>query len=173
MKAAILDEPELEFARGSRHIDPRQGITIYGPADAADTARLVRIGIVGPQAHIEGVKQWLDRCREPIAGKESQLGHLHQPFPGFNTDRGFRSTVVANTRLERAIDKRDLDNLATLNPLQAVSAAVDLYDAQLAVLHEEPNCDVVIVCRPEQLDDLATTKEGEPSGSRKDRKSVV
>jgi hypothetical protein len=165
MKATILDEPELEFARGSRHIDPRQGITIYGPADTTDTARLVRIGIVGPQTHIDGVKQWLDRCREPIAGKPSQLGHLHQPFPGFNTDRGFRSTIVANTRLERAIDKRALDNLATLNPLQAVGAAVELYDAELAVLHEEPNCDVVIVCRPEQLDDVAATKDGESSGS--------
>ena len=165
MKAAILDEPELEFARGSRHIDPRQGITIYGPADTADTARHVRIGIVGPQTHIDGVKQWLDRCREPIPGKQSQLGHLHQPFPGFNTDRGFRSTIVANTRLERAIDKRDLDDLAALNPLQAVRAAVDLYDAQLAVLHEEPNCDVVIVCRPEHLDDVAATEEGEPSRS--------
>jgi hypothetical protein len=46
-----------------------------------------------------------------------------------------------------------------------VRAAVDLNDAELAVLHEEPNCDVVIVCRPEQLDDVAVTKEGEPSGS--------
>lgn len=148
MKATVLDEPDLEFARGSRHIDPRQGITVYGPADLTDTARLVRVGIVGPQAHIDGIKQWLDRCREPVAGKESQLGHLHQPFPGFNSDRGFRATIVMNTRLERVVQKRDLANLVGLNPLQAVSAAVDLYDAELAVLHEEPNCDVVIVCRP-------------------------
>lgn len=154
--SVVLDEPDLEFARGSRHIDPRQGITIYGPADTADTARLVRIGIVGLQTHIDGLKQWLDLCREPIAAKESPLGHLHQPFRGFNSDRGFRATIVPNTRLERVIAKRDLDNLASLNPLQAVHAAVDLYDAELAVLHEEPNCDVVIVCRPEQLDDAPT-----------------
>jgi hypothetical protein len=170
MRAVVLDEPELEFARGSRHIDPRQGITIYGPADTADTARLVRIGIVGPQTHIDGLKQWLDRCREPIAAKESQLGHLHQPFPGFNSDRGFRATIVSNTRLERVIAKRDVENLATLNPLQAVQAAVELYDTELAVLHEEPNCDVVVVCRPEQLDDAPAA---EPGGESEDRRPTA
>lgn len=151
MKALILDEPDLEFANGSRHIDPRQGLANYGPADMAETDRQVRIGIVGPQAHIDGVKRWLDRCREPIAAKVSHLGHLHQPFPGFNTERAFRSSIVANTRLERSLNKRDLADLATANPLLAVQKAVDLYDHELALLDEEANCDVVIVCRPEEL----------------------
>jgi hypothetical protein len=151
MKALILDEPDLEFAHGTRHIDPRLGLTMYGPADLADTTRHVRIAIVGPQPHIDGVKRWLDHCREPIAGKVSQLGHLHQPFPGFNTDRGFRSAILTNTRLERAIGRRELDDLASKSPLDAIAAAVEIYDRELALLNEEANCDLVIVCRPEQL----------------------
>jgi hypothetical protein len=39
MKIVILDEPQLEFAGGSRHIDPRSGITNYGPADAPTRTR--------------------------------------------------------------------------------------------------------------------------------------
>ena len=33
MRADVLDEPELEFGGESRHIDPRFGISSYGPAD--------------------------------------------------------------------------------------------------------------------------------------------
>ncbi|SBW22369.1 hypothetical protein FDG2_2526 [Candidatus Protofrankia californiensis] len=33
MHAEVLDEPHLEFGGGARHIDPRFGLTAYGPAD--------------------------------------------------------------------------------------------------------------------------------------------
>lgn len=109
MKISILDEPHLEFAGGSRHIDPRSGITNYGPADAADTkVRTIRAAIVGTQEAIEGVRGWLDRCREPIAAKPSHLSHLYVPFPGFDTSVGYRSTLVINSRLERRINRRML-----------------------------------------------------------------
>jgi hypothetical protein len=152
MKINILDEPDLEFAGGSRHIDPRHGITNYGPADATDTAvRTLRVGVIGTQEAIDGVKRWLDRCREPIAAKKSHLGHLYVPFPGFDTGVGYRSTIVWNSRLERPLRVRDVKNFATMAPPKAIRAAVDLYDSELAALNEEPNCDVVIVCRPDVL----------------------
>lgn len=152
MKLIILDEPDLEFAGGSRHIDPRHGIYHYGPADAGTTGpSTIRVGIVGTREAIQSVKSWLDRCREPIAAKQSRLTHLYLPFPGFDTNVGFRSTIVWNSRLERTLDKRAVEGLQSLNPLEAVRAAVDLYDTELATLNEEPNCDVVIVCRPDEL----------------------
>ncbi|MBB3042499.1 argonaute/piwi family protein [Nocardioides soli] len=174
MKITVLDEPALEFAHGGHHIDPRHGIDFYGPADLDDTAvRVIRVGIVGPQASIDGVKRWLDSCRSTVAAKDSHLGHLYMPFPGFDTDRAFRSTIVWNGRLERPIAKRDLDAFDGANPLTAAQAAVDIYDRELEALHEEPNCDVVIVCRPDNLIDTgtrptrgrATSADGEePSG---------
>lgn len=42
-----------------------------------------------------------------------------------------------------------------MNPLKAVKAAVDMYDTELSTLNEEPNCDVVIVCRPDELPEQA------------------
>ncbi len=48
MRLTVLDEPPLEFSGGARHVDPRHGITDYGPADATNTAaRTIRAGIVG------------------------------------------------------------------------------------------------------------------------------
>lgn len=124
MKLSILDEPPLEFSGGARHIDPRHGITDYGPADATSTAvRTIRVGIVGSPASIDGLRRWLDRCRQPVAAKDSRLGRLFVPFPGFDTSVGFRSTLVWDSRLERPIRDRDLKHLAGLKPQDAVKAA--------------------------------------------------
>lgn len=171
MKATVLDEPLLEFAGGGRHIDPRHGITDYGPADVTEpTPRVVRAAIIGPQASIDGLQHWLDRCRTGIgAHDDTHLKHLYVPFPGFDIDHGFRSLVNFSPRLTRAIPKRDLDDLETMNPLKAVTAAVELYDRELAALHDEASCDVVIVCRPDNLNDtnLGIQTAGSGAGDNK------
>jgi hypothetical protein len=152
MKLAVLDEPPLEFSGGARHIDPRHGITDYGPADATNTAvRTIRAGIVGTPAAIQSLRRWLDRCRRPIEAKDSRLGHLFMPFPGFDPSAGFRSTLVWDSRLERPIRDRDLKRLVDLKPQDATRAAVDLYAAELDILDEEPGCDVILIARPEEL----------------------
>ncbi len=161
MNLTQLDEPDLEFGAGSRHVDPRHGITGYGPADAASTAvRTIRCGVVGTPQAIDGLRRWLDRCRQPIPGKKSRLGRLFMPFPGFDTSTGFRSTLIFGSRLERPLSDRALKNLASLNPARAVRSAVDLYMEELPVLNEEPGCDVVLVARPDQLPEGA--QEAEP-----------
>jgi hypothetical protein len=75
-------------------------VTDYGPADAASTAvRTIRCGVVGTPQAIDGLRRWLDRCRQPIPGKKSRLGRLFMPFPGFDTSAGFRSTLIFDSRL--------------------------------------------------------------------------
>lgn len=159
MKVTILDEPPLEFAGGGRHIDPRHGISDYGPADTTDAAvRAIRVGIVGTAGSIQGLRRWLDSCRQPIAAKDSRLGRLFVPFPGFDTGVGFHSTLVWDSRLERPIRERELNGLADLAPHDAVKAAVDLYAAELDVLDEEAGCDVVLIARPEHLRERSEPK---------------
>lgn len=155
MKVTYLEEPDLEFASGGRHIDPRHGLADYGPADVSEpSARIVRAAIVGSREAIEGAQAWLDKCRSPIAARaDTPLNHLYVPFPGFEIDRGFRASINWNTRLVRAIPKAELQSVANLNPLQSVLAMVELFDRELAALSDEPNCDVVIVCRPDAFQD--------------------
>ena len=47
MNLSILEEPELEFGGGSRHIDIRFGIKDYGPFDlqAPKAPKEVRLGL--------------------------------------------------------------------------------------------------------------------------------
>ena len=156
MKLAVREEPLLEFAGNARHVDPRHGIWDYGPIDATSTAlRTIRAGIVGTPASVQGLRAWLDRCRLPVEAKDSRLGHLFVPFPGFDASAGFRSTLVWDSRLERHIRDRDIRRLADLKPQDAVRAAVELYAAELELLDEEPGCNVVIIARPETLPETA------------------
>jgi hypothetical protein len=163
MKLGVRDEPPLEFAGGARHVDPRHGIADYGPADAASTApRAIRAGIVGTPASIQGLRGWLDRCRQPIVAKDSRFGRLFVPFPGFDTTAGFRSTLVWDSRLERQIRDRDLRRLEGLKLQDAVRAAVGLYAAELEILDEEPGCNVILIARPDMLPD-APEPEADPA----------
>jgi len=59
MKITFLNEPDLEFAHAAPHIDPRTGIADYGPADlnAPSHPSKIRVAIVGPPKHIDGLCQ--------------------------------------------------------------------------------------------------------------------
>ena len=88
MKAHVIDEPELEFRARNRHIDPRYGGAVHGPADAdaPSAPRDIPVGLVGPSSAVGGMRGWLERCQTRIEGKEAKPGqeNLHQPFPGFS-----------------------------------------------------------------------------------------
>src|SRR5690606_32865365 len=51
----FIDEPELEFGAGGRHIDIRFGIMDNGPADveAARAPKAITVGIIGTPANVE------------------------------------------------------------------------------------------------------------------------
>jgi hypothetical protein len=159
MKLTSLDEPDLEFSGGARHLDPRHGITDYGPADAQqDQTRAIRVGVVGSAANIDGLRRWLDRCRRPVAPKSSRLSRFYVPFPGFDAATGFRATLVFDSRLERPIRERALTKLANQSARKATTEAVALYMDELATLDEEPGCDVVLVARPDRLPERTLAK---------------
>jgi hypothetical protein len=155
MKAHVLHEPELEFRAGNRHIDPRYGISVFGPADAdSSTApHRIPIGMVGPAQAIDGIQTWLLRCRERIEAKATKSGqeNLHQPFPGFNAGSPFGAELVFDDSLVREIPERQLRHLARADVASATSDAVGLYQNAARSLAETGRCRVVICARPEEL----------------------
>ena len=107
MKAHVIGEPELEFRAWNRHIDPRYGVAVHGPADADSPSAPhdITVGGVGPGGGIDGMRGWLERCQIPIQAKEAKPGqeNLHQPFPGFSTDTSFGAQLVFDDALVREI----------------------------------------------------------------------
>lgn len=152
MNLTVLDEPDLEFHAGARHPDPRHGVADYGPADAEALApRTVRLAVVGTPSTVEGVRRWLARCEQPIAAKNSRLGRLFVEFPGFAAETAYRSRLSVDVRHERHLRERDLKALTHLEPHDAVRPAADLYLSEIAALDEEPNVDVILIARPDDL----------------------
>ncbi|MET7899759.1 argonaute/piwi family protein [Streptomyces mirabilis] len=163
MKAPVLHEPELEFRAGNRHIDPRYGISVYGPADADSPTgpRQIPIALVGPAQAVDGIRSWLQRCQDPIEAKETKPGqeNLHQPFPGFSADSPFGAQLVFDDALVREIPERQLRRLARADIASATADAVGLYADAARSLAETGRCRVIICARPEELQD----KEDRPS----------
>ena len=157
MHAEVLDEPELEFGGGTRHIDPRFGIATYGPADllAPDAPHAVRIGLIGPADQLDGLGTWLERCREPIPAKDERYPHLFPEFPGCDIDVGLHSTLVLSNRNTRTISSSALRAIENAPTESALPRAVDAYAEEIISLAEENRVDVLLIARPEQLADVA------------------
>jgi hypothetical protein len=173
----VLDEPELEFGAGGRHIDPRFGIATFGPVDAGtDTAPTrIRLGIVGPRVAVEGIHSWLIHAREPIIAKTPRYpgqATLFPSFPGFEQDHAFRSVLALEERNLRVVANATIAGLSSLGAAGAVQAAVDAYMAEIQWLSESSSCDVIICARPPELDiassegDRATPPRGRSRGPR-------
>jgi hypothetical protein len=170
MRAEVIDEPELEFGGRGRHIDPRFGISNYGPADLGTQGapRAIRVGLIGPADQLDGLRVWLERCREPIAAKDERYPHLFPAFPGCDIDSGLQTTLVFSDRNTRTISERDLCAIRQASGGRALQAAVDTYAAEITALADENRVDVLLVARPEQLADMARrTQRARGRGSRR------
>jgi hypothetical protein len=169
MQAEVIDEPELEFGGRGRHIDPRFGIGNYGPADLGAQAapRAIRVGLVGSADQLDGLRAWLERCREPIPAKDERYPHLFPAFPGCDIDSGLQTTLVFSDRNTRTISDRELRAIRQASGGHALQTAINAYVAEITALADENRVDVLLAARPEQLADTARqTTRARGQGSR-------
>ncbi|HVV37779.1 MAG TPA: hypothetical protein VHC63_14315 [Acidimicrobiales bacterium] len=156
MRAVVFDEPPVEFAGGSQHVDPRFGVADYGPVDLGTQSAPseIRVGVVGPADGIDGARRWLESCREPIPAKQSDRGsRLFRDFPGFDNDTTFRSRLTFDEALTRTLSSRTLARAASRPGALGVVDVVDLYAAEVADLAATNRCDVILCARPDGLEE--------------------
>lgn len=156
MKIDFLQEPELEFGV-SRHIDIRFGLMNYGPLDYAHplAPKEIRVGIIGTNETVEGVRNWLEKCRKGIPAKISKQPNLFPKFPGFQPDVGFQSTLIMNDRLQRTINPRIFQDLAKIKKTnQIITESAELFYTELKYLSDNTKPDVLICALPQILLDM-------------------
>jgi hypothetical protein len=165
MRAHVLAEPELEFGGASRHIDPRFGISTFGPSDlgASEQPKAMRLGLVGPDQDLEALKVWLEHCRDEIPAKDERYPHLFPAFPGCDVDRGLCSTVVFSDRATNTVSPTALREIERVSGRAALDRAVEAYCDEARALAESNRVDVIVLARPTGLKDVAMP----PRGSRK------
>ena len=84
-KLIHLPEPTLLFGLGQSIEDPRDGLSLFGPHDSAQTYG-VRYGVIGTKTGIRRFVEWVRKIQLPIVDEPPT--RLRPPFPGFETAFG-------------------------------------------------------------------------------------
>lgn len=146
MKVCLLEEPILQFGNGT-HIDIRAGIATHGTFDRgeANVPVPIGVGLVGTTATVDGVRDWLEKCREGVHSSETRLKELRPDFPGMQPP-------VFGTRLEvsdattRTVSRHELQTaLADANPMARV---VELFIEHARDLSGRGGLHVMVIAPP-------------------------
>lgn len=154
MKLFAMDEPDLQFARGS-HPCPRAGITAYGVYDSLQESRRERIhvGAVGTSQGLDKLKRWLEACEKPMPGKARAVQpNLFPSFCGFNRESGFKADFLLSGEIARQIANSDLKDLSRVDMWdKRVEQAVELYYREIKFLTQNRTVDVIVCVLPDSL----------------------
>lgn len=144
-------EPEIRFADDLHHIDPKVGIAIVGPRSYGTTQHrpAVNVGFIGTAATVEKARTMLLTAAEGLDGDDN-----HTPFPGFQPDRGFRSTLATSDDLVMRISSSEQRDLLAKGRRQRdrFEELVGIIDDRLEILTERDHpLDCVVVALPTDL----------------------
>lgn len=170
MNIDFMPEPELDFGV-DKHVDIRFGIMNYGTVDFSSplAPKEIRLGIVGTNESVEGIVNWLEKCKGEIQAKESRQPNLFPRFPGFRPDNAFQSTTILNDRLHRILKPQTFKDLSqSLSGNEFASRSVDLFFEEFRYLAENSKVDVFVCAVPQSLLEIADSLN-EGSSSQRNR----
>ena len=145
----LLEEPELEFGDGGRHIDPRLGLLHHGPLQPI-LGDQISVGVIGTAETVEGFERWMDRLKSAIPGKSSKQPNLFPPFPGLGNDNPFRCRFEIGSTARRVLPVRDIGEIVSIRKhAEAVGEASMLFSDQAsAMLEGSDKPDVIVAALP-------------------------
>ena len=109
MKLQIIEEPRLAFHQNKMHVDIRAGLSAFGAFDkgSAGVPIPIRLGVIGTTATVDGVRDWLEQCKNGVASGEEKLTTLRPPFPGM-TEQVFGTSLELSDTATRTITRHEL-----------------------------------------------------------------
>lgn len=107
----VFPEPQLEFAGGGTLEHPRDGLTLFGPADAKAGTPHLSYAIVGTHSGVAAFGEFTKALARPILTDAHLSDVLWPHFPGF--EEAFHATLPAEPAWVEELDTLDLKNAAT------------------------------------------------------------
>lgn len=160
MKLHVLAEPDLQFGTGV-HVDIRAGLAAHGAFDrgAANVPVPIGIGLVGTTATIDGVRDWIEACRDGVASNETNLRELRPSFPGMR-DSVFGTRLEISDASTRAVSRHELQTaLASANPMTRV---VELFIDHARDLAGRGGLHVLVIAPPAEVFALSDAPRSGP-----------
>ncbi|WNZ28654.1 MAG: hypothetical protein IAX21_08335 [Candidatus Bathyarchaeota archaeon] len=137
--AAHLDESPLYFGKGAMDIDPRRGLSLYGPVDSGDQIQTIRVGIISNSKGIQDLTSCLECLNDNSVQNDGDKPFTTLSFPGFVT--AFKSRIILSDRFNEKILSKEISRVVTPeNPNTRIKLAAELYIKKVSTI-----CDRVVV----------------------------
>ena len=151
IRSRYLGEPKLVFADGREDVDPKLGISRFGPKSWRPERRhpsTLRVGFVGPPDAIDQAHRWLEKSAAGVHGDED-----HPEFPGCMSDRGFMTKLTFDPAWCAPLYRGELDELAPIRSLRdRFQGFVSLLETKLRLLSERDQApEYVVAAIPNDL----------------------
>jgi hypothetical protein len=156
MKLQLVEEPQLAFHKGNLHIDIRAGLSNFGAFDKGSTGVPVpiRIGVIGTTATVDGMRDWLEHCKNGVSSDEQKLKALRPSFPGM-TQQVFGTSLELSDTATRTITRHELS--AALSKSDPLPHIVDAFMDHARDLSAKSGLHVLVVAPPSEVFGLGDT----------------
>jgi hypothetical protein len=150
IKCQYFEEPLLQFADGREHIDPKIGISRYGPKSFSPKRKhpdTVRIGFIGSADTIDTAKSWLKKTSEGVLCDED-----HVEFPGYMEDRGFFSRLIFDQDWNGQLTQKEIDKILEKKPKERFEFLLEILEEKLDLLSKKDQPpQYIIVALPDNI----------------------
>jgi len=156
LKTGFIDEIELEFGNGNRHVDIKFGILNHGTLDSRERedAKKINIAVIGLPESINGFLEWLKECNDGIDAKDTSKSNLFPKFPGFGCNSPFNAEWECSERAMRYLSLSKIKELESLKtPGEIIKGAVKIYASELDYIANEIRPDVIFCITPNEIAD--------------------
>jgi hypothetical protein len=149
-ESGVIAEPLLLFGGHRSHIDPKTGLSLYGPYTVSDQEHppltSITVGFVGPSALLSAATNWVARCQTAVFNDGSQP-FLYPHFPGFSNTFPFQCGLTIGDSWREVVNDVKLAT-ALRNPDRAkrIAEVAEVYAAGIHNLSERQPKPNVIIC---------------------------
>lgn len=151
IRSQYLGEPPLIFADDRVHVDPKLGISRFGPKSYSPPRRHpanIRVGFIGTADTIATAKVWLEKSAEGVAGDAK-----HPEFPGFMEDRGYFSKLVFDQDWHAQLFQTEVQNILDIKRSRdRFESLLGLLEDKIRLLSQkDQQPEYVVVALPDEL----------------------
>jgi len=143
--ASYLGEAPLYFRKGAMDIDPKRGLSLYGPIDSGDTIQTIRVGIISDSKGIQNLTTCLSYLNDnPVYGVGDQP-FTTLTFPGFV--KAFKSRLILSDRFNEELPNKEVLRIIGIeNPNLRIRRAAELYVKKSSSICDKVVVPDVIIC---------------------------
>lgn len=130
-----IEEPHLQFGDSNEHIDPKIGISRYGPKSFSPKRKhpdTIRIGFIGNGETINTSMKWIEENSKGVLCDED-----HVEFPGFMSDRGFFSQLLFDSDWNAQLTQIEIEGILKKKPKERFIGLLNLLEEKIDYLSKK------------------------------------